>query len=250
MLSAMPTKCVIIGLMSTPGVSHNRSLTEQVMDYVRRSTMDGTLATGEWYSVYQLSDQLGISRSPVRDALLRLEEAGLVRFTRNRGFQIVETRPSDVAEIFALRLGIEPAAAYRAATERTEEQLELAEAIVARMSTARDADDEDSFFIHDRALHELIMRMGHSARGADLVERLRSHTRILGPSTAKSMRTLSDIHAEHEPILAAIIRRSPEMARAAMREHLHITGRLLLAQAITRSGGDMEEIWARHTAGV
>ena len=120
MLPVTVVNCAIMSDMPTKRVAPARSLTDQVMDFVRESTLDKTMVTGEWYSVYQVSDQLGISRSPVRDALLRLEEAGLIRFTRNRGFQIVETKPSDVAEIFALRLGIEPAAAYRAAQLRTE----------------------------------------------------------------------------------------------------------------------------------
>lgn len=237
--------------MSAGKVFRERSLTEQVMDYVRDATLDKTMVTGEWYSVYQLSEQLGISRSPVRDALLRLEEAGLIQFTRNRGFQIVKTKPSDVAEIFALRLGIEPPAAYRAALLRTDEQLHAAHETVDRMTASMNKQDEEEFFVHDRILHEQIMIMGQSQRGAGLVEKLRGHTRILGASTAGSKRTLADILREHEPILEAISRGSAEIARASMREHLQVTGRLLLEQAVEKAGeGDVDVIWEQHTAGV
>lgn len=237
--------------MSSKKVVRDRSLTDQVMDFVRDSTLNQNMVTGEWYSVYQLSEMLGISRSPVRDALLRLEEAGMIQFTRNRGFQIVETKPSDVAEIFALRLGIEPPAAYRAALFRSDEQLELADKTVMHMSLAMENNDEEEFFFHDRALHEQIMLMGHSHRGVELVEKLRGHTRILGASTAGSKRTLADILEEHEPILEAIRRGSAEIARASMREHLQVTGRLLLEQAVEKSaGGDVSEIWDQYTSGV
>lgn len=251
MLPVTVFKCGTIVAMSGEKVIREHSLTDQVMDFVRNSTLDQTMVTGEWYSVYQLSDKLGISRSPVRDALLRLEEAGLIQFTRNRGFQIVETKPSDVAEIFALRLGIEPPAAYRAALQRSEEQVAAADDIVAHMSAAMNAHDEELFFLHDRALHELILHMGQSTRGAGLVEKLRGHTRILGASTAGSKRTLSDILNEHQPILDAIRRGSAEIARASMREHLQVTGKLLLEQAVEKTGdGNAEEIWSRYTAGV
>ncbi|ANE05378.1 GntR family transcriptional regulator [Corynebacterium crudilactis] len=237
--------------MSAKKVAHARSLTDQVMDYVRESTLNKTMVTGEWYSVYQISDQLGISRSPVRDALLRLEEAGLVQFTRNRGFQIAETKPSDVAEIFALRLGIEPAAAYRAALLRTEEQLQEADETIALMAQARSDNDEESFFTYDRRFHHQIMSMGQSQRGADLVEKLRAHTRILGASTAGNKRTLADILEEHEPILDAIKRQSAEIARASMREHIQVTGKLLLEQAVEQTGeGDPKAIWEQYTDGV
>lgn len=251
MLPVTVVNCAIMSDMPTKRVAPARSLTDQVMDFVRESTLDKTMVTGEWYSVYQVSDQLGISRSPVRDALLRLEEAGLIRFTRNRGFQIVETKPSDVAEIFALRLGIEPAAAYRAAQLRTEEQLGEADDIIALMAQAKADNDEEAFFAYDRQFHRQIMTMGHSQRGADLVEKLRAHTRILGASTAGNKRTLGDILEEHEPILDAINRQSAEMARATMREHIQVTGKLLLEQAVEKSGeGDPKEIWDRYTAGV
>lgn len=241
--------------MPVEKVLHQRSLTDQVMDYVRESAGDGTMTTGQWYSVYQLSELLGISRSPVRDALLRLEEAGLIKFTRNRGFQIVETQPSDVAEIFALRLGIEPPAAYRAATNRSREQLAAADELAHQMSAAAQAQDQDTFFLLDRKLHELILHMGQAFRGAELVDRLRGHTEILGASTAGSQRTLKDIFIEHQPILEAIRSGNATAARAAMYQHLQTTGRLLLEQTVEKlkdkeSRPHPEEIWDRHAAGI
>lgn len=251
MLPSIVKSYAIIAGMSEPKVARERSLTDQVMDFVRESTLNGSMVTGEWYSVYQISDQLGISRSPVREALLRLEEAGLVKFTRNRGFQIVETKPSDVAEIFALRLGIEPAAAFRAALLRTEEQLKEADSIIESMNQACTQGNEEDFFTHDRHFHRLIMTMGQSHRGADLVEKLRTHTRILGASTAGNKRSLIDILHEHEPILAAIKRGSAEIARASMREHIQVTGKLLLEQAVDKSEeGNAKEIWDHYTAGI
>lgn len=241
--------------MTVPKISHKKSLTEQVMDYVREAALTGGMVTGEWYSVYQLSEQLGISRSPVRDALLRLEEAGLISFTRNRGFQFVETNPSDVADIFALRLGIEPAAAFRAAQYRTEEQLTLVDQTVGTMHQLALDGKEDEFFLHDKLLHELILTMGSSRRGIDLVSKLRNHTRILGVSTAGNSRTLSDILAEHEPILRAIRQGSPDVALASMREHLQITGKLLLRQNVNKLDCDdpdqqVSEIWSQYTDGL
>lgn len=226
------------------------SLTDQVMEYVRGAVINGDMSPGSWHSVYQLSEKLSISRSPVRDALLRLEEAGLVRFARNKGFRIVETTANDVAEIFAIRLGIEPAAAYRAALNRTDEELTQADDLVAKMSSCAARDDEDGFFSHDRALHRLIMSMGSAGRGAHLVDQLRVHTRILGASTAGTSRSFQDILDEHQPVLDAIRRGSAEIARASMREHLVITGRLLLRQATPGDPESAKLIWACHTEGL
>ncbi len=226
------------------------SLTVQVMDYVRGAVIDGSMAPGSWHSVYQLSDQLGISRSPVRDALLRLEEAGLVEFARNRGFRVVETTAGDVAEIFGVRLGIEPVAAFRAALDRTDDQIAEADALVMKMEHCAGEQNEEDFFTHDRALHRLIMTAGATLRGADLVDRLRVHTRILGASTAGTSRSFRDIIEEHQPIVEAIRRGSAEIARASMREHLTITGKLLLRQSMPdRSDSEVDQMWDHYTRG-
>lgn len=227
------------------------SLTERVMDYVREAVITGDMPPGSWHSVYQLSEQLSISRSPVRDALLRLEEAGLVKFARNKGFCIVETTAGDVAEIFGIRMGIEPAAAYRAALHRTDAQLQDADRLVAAMADCARRGDEEEFFSHDRALHRLIMTMGDAHRGADLVDRLRVHTRILGASTAGTSRSLQDILDEHQPVLDAVRRGSADIARVMMREHLVITGNLLLKQAMGGADeAEVEQLWTRWTAGL
>lgn len=234
-----------------------QTLTDLVMNHVRDAVNSGKMQSGELYSVYRLADELGISRSPVRDGLLRLEEAGLIEFRKNRGFQIVDTKPEDVAEIFSLRLGIEPPAAFRAAIHRTAGDLDDADALVVRMREIADArGNPDEFFQADRSLHSLILRMGKSDRGDALVSRLRDHTRILGHSTAGTSRTLLDILTEHEPIIEAIRAHDPEAAREAMHNHICITGKLLLSQAVGTSGTtpqdrdrSAQEIWTLYTAG-
>lgn len=229
------------------------SLTEKVMDYVRDGVAQGTMVPGQWYSVYKLASELDISRSPVRDGLLRLEEAGLISFTRNRGFQIVPTNPADVAELFALRLGIEPPAAYRAARQRTPAQLAEAHRLVEAMTQAAGRGDERTFFAHDRALHHQILVMGGARRGVAIVDRIRDNTVLLGHSTAGRSRSLADILAEHQPIIEAIERGDGLIAAAAMRSHLGSTGRLLLAQAAHTAGLDEQAtatIWADYTAGL
>lgn len=234
-----------------------QTLATRVVNYVRDRVQNGEMEPGTWYSVYQLSDQLGISRSPVRDGLLRLEEAGVIEFVRNRGFKVVEPQPADVADIFSLRLAIEPAAAARAARDITPEQLSHIHAVVARMADARDAGDEAAFFAWDQELHDSILAAGHSIRGRDVVARLRTHTRLLSDSTVRSYRSLAQVHSEHLPIVAAIEARDAERARETARAHLIATGMLLLRQALHRQdpqlAGDaldaaVEDLWATYTA--
>ena len=217
----------------------------------------------EWYSVAQLAEVLGVSRSPVREALLKLQEAGLVRFAKNRGFEIIETGASDVAEIFAIRLGLEPPAVYRAARLRTPEQLADVYRLMAEMQRCADKRDETEFFVYDRALHVQLYVMSGSRYGQGVMERLRDITGILGHTTAGTSRTLHDILNEHRPIIEAIIAGNPLEAAATMREHLTITGKLLTRQAlladIDEEQGELadslitekvEAVWSNHVIDV
>lgn len=236
---------------------------DAVVDYVRGAIQSGAMKPEEWYSVAQLAEVLGVSRSPVREALLKLQEAGLVRFAKNRGFEIIETGASDVAEIFAIRLGLEPPAVYRAARLRTPEQLADVYRLMAEMQRCADKRDETEFFVYDRALHVQLYVMSGSRYGQGVMERLRDITGILGHTTAGTSRTLHDILNEHRPIIEAIIAGNPLEAAATMREHLTITGKLLTRQAlladIDEEQGELadslitekvEAVWSNHVIDV
>ncbi len=236
---------------SSPLPQRGATLTDQVMNFVRAAVISGELETGKLYSVYQIADLLGISRSPVRDGLLRLEEAGLVEFARNRGFRIIPTSPYDVAEIFSLRLALEVPAASRAATACTPELTEELVELEKKMRAAAATDAEEEFFALDQQLHDLILGAARSNRGRDIVNRLRVATRLLGVSTAGKQRTLADIVVEHSPIIEAVKAGQSSEAATAMRDHLTRTGRLLVAQAITGQGLDLDpdRLWQDLTQG-
>ena len=78
------------------------SLTDAVVEAVRGGVQRRQLVPGQTYSVYQLAELLGVSRSPVREAMLRLAEVGLVEIVRNRGFRVVLPTAHDVEEIFEI----------------------------------------------------------------------------------------------------------------------------------------------------
>ncbi|MDY7085663.1 MAG: GntR family transcriptional regulator [Actinomycetota bacterium] len=204
------------------------SLADGVAQAVRDGVASGQLVPDETYSVYQLAELLGVSRSPVREGMLRLAEAGLVEIRRNRGFRVLPPRAHDVEEIVEIRLALEPAAAAKAALSGTPEQHAALRQALAAMASAVTAGDEAAFWPADRALHDLLLRTAGNNRAAAVVAQLRSTTALLGPPTTASGRTLAEIHAEHEPVITAVLRRDAPAAETAMRAHLEATGRLLI----------------------
>ncbi|MEV4641899.1 GntR family transcriptional regulator [Actinoplanes sp. NPDC049548] len=211
------------------------SLAEAVAEAVRDGIAAGELVPETTYSVYQLADLLGVSRSPVREGMLRLAEAGLVEIRRNRGFRVLRPRAHDVEEIIEIRLALEPPAARKAALIGTDEQHAAIRSALATMADAAARGDDASFWPADRTLHDLLLRASGNARAAAVVAQLRSTTALLGPPTTASGRTLKQIHAEHEPVVTAVLARDGAAAETAMRAHLEATGAALLASYSARS---------------
>lgn len=210
---------------------------EQAIAAVRAAIDDGRMRPGVRYSVYQLAEALGVSRTPVREALLRLEEVGLIKFEARQGFRILQPRATDIAGIFAVRLALEVPAARRAAGTGGELARALRRQQRLMRAAARHGDDT-AFARHDQGLHDLIMAGAGNERARTIVRRLRETTRLLGAATADKTRTLADIDAEHAPIVAAIAAGDGERAAAAMRSHLVNTGKLLVEQALQAEGAE------------
>ena len=206
------------------------SLSDDVAVPVRDAIAAGELVEATTYSVYQLAELLGVSRSPVREALLRLADAGLVVIARNRGFRVVLPTAHDVEEIFEIRLALEPAACHRAAEEASDEPRRALADLLDTMRRAADRDDPAAFWPADRALHDTLLRAAGNARAAAIVEQLRATTALLGPPTTATGRTRDEIHAEHATIVEAVLDGAGQVAEQAMRRHLESTA-LLLSRA-------------------
>jgi DNA-binding GntR family transcriptional regulator len=123
-------------------LAQTASVNARVLSSLRAAVITGELAPGSLYSVQTLADQLGVSRTPVREALIKLAQQGMVRFERNRGVRVLLTSLHDLEEVFALRLLLEPPAVQRAVTRLdTAHRRELRRMFV-QMEKAAKADDE------------------------------------------------------------------------------------------------------------
>jgi DNA-binding GntR family transcriptional regulator len=223
-----------------PLAGDGATLAARALDGVRAAIVDGRLAAGERYSVATLAEGLGVSRTPVREALLVLERQGLVRFERNKGVRILQTSAHDLEEVFALRLLLEVPAARRACARLADADLDRLDAELDAMAAAARSGEEGPFMAHDQRFHAIVLSAAGNRRLVALVDRLRDHVRFRGASTVGRSRDLGAIQAEHVAIRDALRARDADAAAAAMHAHLLATGRLLIAQ---EGGGDPELAW-------
>ena len=201
------------------------SLREQAADAIRAGIVTGEIRSGELYSVPTLAARLGVSATPVREAMLDLANEGLVEPVRNRGFRVVELSDDDLDEILALRVLLEVPSAGRVAGTLAPEQVERLEALLAETEEKADAFDTPGFLAADRAFHLALLEPLGSRRLVDLVAMLRDQTRLYGLPSLVSSGILKTAAAEHREILEAVVAGDAEAATGAMRRHLEQTTR-------------------------
>ncbi|OQO89981.1 transcriptional regulator [Saccharomonospora piscinae] len=223
-------------------IDTDRNLAKAILDELRGAIVSGELVPGTLYSVHDLAARLGVSRTPVREALIQLAERGMVRFERNRGIRVLQTSLHDLEEVFAIRLLLEVPATFRATGQRTPGLVADLRSRLDEMRRAAAEHDETAFMAADRRFHEAINMASGNLRLARYVDSLRDMVLLRGSSTVDTSRGLGDILAEHEAIAELIETGGADEAADAMRQHLLTTARLLIAQESAEFSGAGEQV--------
>lgn len=180
------------------------------------------LLPGQLLSEKELSESLNASRTPVREALIRLEEAGLVYVVPKSGSYVTPVRISTYIEACFIRLQLEIGAVRRAA-ERFANYQSPADlnAIIARQTEALKDNDYSQFFILDEQLHESIFRIAGIGGVWKVLRRTQSEVyRIRHLKREYQLRHGDKVLKAHQKIVDSIASCDPDAAEAAMIEHL------------------------------
>jgi DNA-binding GntR family transcriptional regulator len=175
-----------------------------------------------------LSQELGISRAPVREALADLAREGMVALERGRGVRINDTRGHDILEIFQLRRMIEIAALREAVPRFATADIRALGRELGGMRSH--LEDELMFTRHDAAFHRVPLEVLGNARTIATVSALREEMVARNLFTVGRTRKARAIVAEHQAIYEAVRQGRAERAAQAMERHLLITEELMSAQ--------------------
>jgi DNA-binding GntR family transcriptional regulator len=204
------------------------SVPERVYDVLRERILAGELEGGTRLHQENLSAQLGVSRTPVREALTRLAAEGLVELLPNRGARVAAVTLADIRAAFEARLGIEPFTARLAAERRAPAALKTMRAAIGEQQRAR---TPRTTYKAIRKYHLAIVEAAgnpHLVRFAETLWSGRIGLHVYLRQLSPDM--LAGDVAEHEHILAAIERRDGPEAERLAREHIaHSLDRLLEA---------------------
>ncbi|MEA2333350.1 MAG: hypothetical protein QOH58_3488 [Thermoleophilaceae bacterium] len=199
------------------------SLREQAGQAIRASIITGELAAGEIYSATMLAGRLGVSPTPVREAMLDLASTGLVEPVRNRGFRVVTPDERDLDEISELRLMLEVPAARMVAERATDAQLSGLERLVGDIEVAAESGDLAGFLAADRDFHMALVELAGNRRLVRLISQLRDQTVLVGLKALAESNRLARFAQEHRDLLVALQERTADRAETLMRSHLEHT---------------------------
>jgi DNA-binding GntR family transcriptional regulator len=193
----------------------SESLAQQAYVSIRRAIREGKIARGELFSETTFAKSLGVSRTPVREALLDLFRDGIVEIVPKRGFRLVELDDAAIDEIRMLRTALEQLVVERLCATATKEDVSELRAIASGKGRTR-----DDMFGLDEALH---MRMAELA-GLPQVRRVllgvRGKMYLIASGTRITKLRNEVVMKEHNEILDLIAKRSSAAARTAMTEHI------------------------------
>jgi DNA-binding GntR family transcriptional regulator len=192
----------------------------------------GEIAAGQVYSAPGLAAVLGVSVTPVREALLELAAAGLVEPVPNKGYRVVELSPHDLDEIFQVRLMLEvPAAAEVARLGTAAAAMSRFRAVIDDIEQHAEDGDIPRFLEADREFHLGLLATLGNERLTDMVSRLRYQARLYALPTLAERGELKESAHEHRQLLDAIGQGDPAAAARIMTHHLQHTRGIWAGQA-------------------
>jgi DNA-binding GntR family transcriptional regulator len=210
-----------------------RPLSEEVYDVLRAAILSGRLPPGARIVEADIARQMTTSRSPVREAVRKLEREGLVEYKPRRGTVVVGLSYEDVADAYQLRAHLEAYAARLAAVRATDVQLNAMLELIERMRTHAAAQDLSGLLAADVAFHRLLCEAAGSRRLLQLWDSLNPERwTLLSGLRATGELSLEQLAERHWPILAVLQSRNPERADAIIRSHiLELAARVLAGLA-------------------
>lgn len=189
-------------------------------DHLRAMIQAQVLVAGAWIDETRLTAELGISRTPLREALKVLANEGLVRLEPRRGCFVNELSAADLDQIFPLMAMLEGRCAFEAAQKASASDLLKLEPLHAELQTYASLEHIDQYYAINARIHEAVQALADNSWLSGLVDNLR---KLLSLSRHKSLTVPGRIHescAEHLAIFAALKARDLEGAEALTRRHL------------------------------
>lgn len=203
---------------------------DQAYQYVRRAIRDGELVPGTRLREVELAEHLGLSRTPVREALGRLENEGLIVNESGRGLVVTELDHSMVNELYFMREVMEGTAAALAARHASDVEIATLREIADRDAAL--SDDPCLLARNNRFFHETLYRCAHNRYLLKTLQSLQESLGLLGRTTLATAGRAQASSSEHQALVNALEKRDPIEAERICREHIKAAYKIRLQRIL------------------
>ncbi|MCD9022461.1 GntR family transcriptional regulator [Cohnella silvisoli] len=196
-----------------------QSMSVDLAEFIKQQILDGQLNPGDRIVETKVAKELGISQTPVREAIRQLSGEGIITIVPNRGPMVRTFDMKDIFEVYSLRSMLEGLAIRLAVQHATDEDIEELVQFLADMKRKCADDTVDSLLQESSYIHQSIIRLSQHSRLSASYNSITFHIslagRILGRVSTKQKEV--DQHAE---LIDALVRRDPDHAEKVMRKHI------------------------------
>jgi DNA-binding GntR family transcriptional regulator len=224
-MNAIPSEAAV----SRPARLENLTLWQRVYDHLREEILTGRLKPGAELGEVPLSEQLGVSRGPLREAIGRLAAEGLVTVKPRRGAVVRSLSKAEFLELYQVREGLEALAVRLAVPRLTADDFSTLQGLIDAMATHAEHNEVDEFFEANTAFHGRLVAAADNGKLQEIYGQLLGQ---LGRYRMQSLTLRGNLHrsvAEHAAILRAAKRRDADRAAHLMAEHVRVPQRGLKA---------------------
>jgi DNA-binding GntR family transcriptional regulator len=218
-------------------MSSKRNLSEKAYRYIKSKVMAGDMVANGVLSEESIAKEMGISKTPVREAIRQLSIEGVLEQIPRYGTVVRELTLKDIVEIGELREALEPYAVAKGVKNLTgegvfllkglcEEIKELMGRLVKSKKEFLDERDTRRFLAVDLGFHMTMIRASQNKRIMDILINARSLARLFGAMHKIDLSKLEKTYERHIKILKAVVRKEPELAAEAMLEHIKASKKL------------------------
>lgn len=194
-----------------------RALYEEVAELLRQRIFRRELEPGSWIDEVKLSQEYGISRTPLREALKVLATEGLVTMKVRRGAYVTEVSDRDLAEVYHLLSLLESDAAGVVAERATDAELKELQALHADLEGA--TRNREKFFATNERFHMRLLEIAGNRWRNQMVADLRKVMKLNRHNSLLKSGRIQESLAEHRAVMEALARRDPRAAAQRMQEH-------------------------------
>ena len=216
-------------------VRKKKVLREEVYESLKKSILHGKLKPGQHLIEEQLAGRTGISRTPVREAIHKLERDELLTRLPNGGYAVRKFTKEDVEEIFGIRIALESYAAYLATVHMAPDEISVLEKKLEESENALEKEDTDRAVQFNTEFHDLLYKSCKSKKLVEMINTFRDYFYRYRSALLHLQDGISSSTKDHRLMLEAMKKKKPRLAERLVRQHLE-RGKEIILKEIDEGG--------------